>query len=132
MMLLVESLQAMRLHPNQQPLSQELSAISAVLEEWSNIRAILDHFGKEVDSLASSSPISPDSVFLVLAFLTLKVRKLIREKYETLRLKYQENLDYFEPYSESLKDSNYFRHLMRTLVFDFRSGIEVSPVQLKI
>lgn len=58
----MESLVAMRLHSNQQPLSQERTAISAVLEEWSNIRAILDHFGKEVDSLANSTPVSPGSV----------------------------------------------------------------------
>ena len=41
-----------------------------------------------------------------------QVLEVVRENYDTLTLKLQDNLDYFEKYSERPKEVNYFSNLV--------------------
>eukprot|EP01114_Cavostelium_apophysatum_P007878 TRINITY_DN2008_c0_g1_i1.p1 TRINITY_DN2008_c0_g1~~TRINITY_DN2008_c0_g1_i1.p1 ORF type:complete len:671 (+),score=159.93 TRINITY_DN2008_c0_g1_i1:184-2196(+) len=102
----------------------QVDAGGSLMQDWSNVKTIVHHFGQEFDEWCktnTSTNLTPQ-----------QVRVIIRSKYETLRLKFHENLEHFEPYIENPKEVSFFRQLMRVLVFDFKTLIEVNPVQVKM
>ncbi|GAM27644.1 hypothetical protein SAMD00019534_108200 [Acytostelium subglobosum LB1] len=75
-----------------------------------NIKTIITHFNSRIQQWTIEHPEFP--------LTSEHVIKLIRDNYETLRLKLQDNLDQYERYVENGKESIFFRQLIRYLVHD--------------
>jgi hypothetical protein len=84
--------------------------------------SIVNHFGKQVDDWCSSNP--------SLAMSQEQVSNIIKSNYESLRLKFQGNLDYYEPYVENPKEISFFRQFIRIMVFDFKTDLQVNPLHI--
>jgi len=104
------------------PIVDQIDTVGLQRQEWSNIVAIVNHFGKEIDMWYHQNPSSTMS--------TDQVCKVIKSNYDSLRLKYKENLDQYETYMENPKEVTFFRQLLRILVFDFKTTVQVHPVQI--
>lgn len=86
-----------------------------------NIRAIVNHFTPKIDSWSAShqvASLTPDQVL-----------EVVRNNYDTLTLKLQDNLDHYEKYSERPKESTFFTQLVRYTVTKFRDSISVTSLQ---
>lgn len=46
--------------------------------------------------------------------------QLIKSNYENLKLRLEDNLDKYEPYSENPQENSYFAQLVRTICSDLR------------
>eukprot|EP00026_Physarum_polycephalum_P003890 Phypoly_transcript_03907.p1 GENE.Phypoly_transcript_03907~~Phypoly_transcript_03907.p1 ORF type:complete len:759 (+),score=84.53 Phypoly_transcript_03907:28-2277(+) len=76
-----------------------------------NIKTIITHFSGKIQQWTFAHPevtLTPDMVL-----------KIIKDNYDSLKLKLQENLDYFEPYIETT-ETPYFRSLTRFVVQDLK------------
>eukprot|EP00048_Salpingoeca_helianthica_P018162 m.241064 g.241064 ORF g.241064 m.241064 type:complete len:657 (-) comp23915_c0_seq1:59-2029(-) len=87
-----------------------------------NIRAITCHFAPKVDAWVHEhhgAVITPEQVLII-----------VRDNYDTLTLKLQDNIEYFEPYSEMI-EAGTLRSAARASVLAFRHwryAVETSPV----
>jgi len=87
-----------------------------------NIKTIITHFTTKIEQWTTQHPettITPDQVL-----------KVIKENYDTLKLKLQENLDYYDAYIENPKELPFFRPLIRTLVADLKQTLVISHIKL--
>ncbi len=82
-----------------------------------NMRTIVNHFTARLDTWAISHPETPLSPAQVVA--------IIKANYETLKLQLLEGLDQYEAYLENPKEVSFFRQLIRTLIFEYRLGLEL-------
>jgi hypothetical protein len=57
-----------------------------------------------------------------------RVMELIRENYETLKLRLSPDLDKYEPFVEYPKEALFFRQLTRTLCTDFKQMFKIHSV----
>ncbi|XP_064382757.1 armadillo-like helical domain-containing protein 3 [Halichondria panicea] len=86
-----------------------------------NVRSIAAHFTPKIDAWSLShdiGSISPDQVL-----------EVVRANYDTLTLKLQDNLDYFDKYAEKARETSFFTQLVRSVVDDVRQSITVSSLQ---
>ncbi|CAB3976815.1 Hypothetical predicted protein [Paramuricea clavata] len=86
-----------------------------------NIRAIINHFSPKIDSWAAVNHLS--------SLTSEQVLDVIRENYDTLTLKLQENLDNYEKYVEKPKESSFFTQLVRNITADVRKSIAVTNLE---
>ncbi|XP_065919439.1 armadillo-like helical domain-containing protein 3 [Dysidea avara] len=94
---------------------------SRLISSLINIRAIVNHFTPKIDSWSAShqvASLTPDQVL-----------EVVRNNYDTLTLKLQDNLDHYEKYSERPKESSFFIQLVRHIVTKFRDSISVTSLQ---
>lgn len=94
------------------------------MSDWKNVKTIIDHFSKEIDKWCVLHPSETMS--------TEQVKDIIRENYETLRLDLLEQLDHYPPYVENTKEVSFFRQLVRVLVLDCKTEIEIHPVVIPL
>lgn len=86
-----------------------------------NIRAIINHFTPKIDSWAAVNHLS--------SLTSEQVLEVIRENYDTLTLKLQDNLDNYEKYVEKPKESSFFTQLVRFITADVRQSIAVTNLE---
>ena len=91
--------------------SLESGGENSLLYEWMNVFTIEQHFSNFINSWCDQNPGSTMS--------SQQVKGIIRSNYDSLRLSLNEKLLYYDPYCENPKEVNYFRHLLRLLVFDW-------------
>ncbi|EGC34221.1 hypothetical protein DICPUDRAFT_153625 [Dictyostelium purpureum] len=82
-----------------------------------NIRSIVQHFTSKLQLWSTENP--------EVALTAPQVSKIIKDNYDTLRLKLQENLDQYEPYVENPKEILLFRHIVKELIGDVKKQINV-------
>eukprot|EP01133_Synstelium_polycarpum_P007882 gene7882-9253_t len=86
----------------------------ALMNNLLNIKSIISHFNGQIQKWALDNPEG--------ALTYEQVVKIIKDNYETLRLKLQENLDQYERYVESAKEGTFYRQLIRYLVQDTKTN----------
>eukprot|EP00042_Codosiga_hollandica_P021745 m.77318 g.77318 ORF g.77318 m.77318 type:complete len:678 (+) comp50496_c0_seq2:10-2043(+) len=88
-----------------------------------NIRAITNHFTPRIESwsITHQTPtLSPDQVLAI-----------VRDNYDTLTLKLQDNLDFFEPFAENPAELPFFAHLLRFIIRANKSiSFYVEPIKV--
>jgi hypothetical protein len=87
-----------------------------------NIKTIISHFSAKIEQWTHANPevtLTPD-----------RVLKVIKDNYDSLKLKLQENLDHYENYIEYPKEVAFFRQLIRTLVSDIKATLNVVHTKL--
>jgi hypothetical protein len=69
---------------------------------------------------------------IIFFFSFSQVMEVIRANYETLKLKLEDSLDKYEPFSENPKEASFFRSLLRLVVSDFKNGpnMILNPIQI--
>lgn len=77
-----------------------------------NIRSIVNHFTPKLDAWSASQHLS--------SLTEEQVLSVVRNNYDSLTLKMQDNLDQFERYSEKPKETPFFVQLVRGIVGDVR------------
>lgn len=88
-----------------------------------NIRAIIQHFNPKIDKWSKDNN---------QATLTEEaVLKVIRENYDSLTLKLQDNLDHFERYSERPKETHFFTELVRSIAQSYRKNLVFTNIDLQ-
>ncbi|KAF2072371.1 hypothetical protein CYY_006317 [Polysphondylium violaceum] len=90
----------------------------ALLNSLLNIKSIVQHFSGKLQEWSSANP--------EVALTAPQVSKIIKDNYDTLRLKLQENLDQYNSYVEN-KEIALFRHYVKELVCDLKKQIVVTP-----
>jgi hypothetical protein len=83
-----------------------------VLSTMANIKTIVDHFSNKIEHWSVNNPdkiMSPQQVM-----------QLIKSNYENLKLRLEDNLDKYEPYSENTQENSYFTQFVRTICNDLR------------
>jgi hypothetical protein len=95
-----------------------------VLPNMSNVKTIVDYFTTKLEHWAVNNPDKTMSYD--------QVMQVIRANYETLKLKLEDTLDKYEPFSENPKEVSFFRSAIRSVVNDFKSGpnMTLSPIQI--
>eukprot|EP01132_Coremiostelium_polycephalum_P009195 gene9195-11270_t len=83
-----------------------------------NIQAIVTHFTGKLQQWSTEHP--------EIALTYEQVSKVIRDNYNTLSLKLQENLDQYDPYVENPKDTPFFRYYVKELVGDTKKNIQIN------
>jgi len=89
----------------------------ALLNSLLNIKSIVQHFSTKLQEWQSANP--------EVALTAPQVSKVIKENYDTLRLKLQENLDQYNSYVEN-KEIALFRHYVKELVCDLKKRIVIT------
>jgi NADH:ubiquinone oxidoreductase subunit C len=74
----------------------------------------------------------PFHLIIFFFFSFSQVMQVIRANYETLKLKLEDSLDKYEPFSENPKEASFFRSLLRLVVSDFKNGpnMLLNPIQI--
>ncbi|GAM23000.1 hypothetical protein SAMD00019534_061750, partial [Acytostelium subglobosum LB1] len=80
-----------------------------------NIKTITQHFNGIIQTWTTEHP--------EVSLVSEQVIKLIKENYDTLKLKLQENLDQYERFVESSKEASFYRNLVRFLVQDTKTNL---------
>lgn len=86
-----------------------------------NVRSIAAHFTPKIDIWSASHDI--------VSITPEQVLEVVRANYDTLTLKLQDSLDYFEKYTEKTKETAFFTQLVRSVVEDVRQSVTVSSLQ---
>ncbi|KAK5577733.1 hypothetical protein RB653_002680 [Dictyostelium firmibasis] len=107
------------------PLSPQQLSISndtnnPLLNPLLNIRSIVQHFTGKLEEWSANNA--------EVALTAPQVSKIIKDNYDTLRLKLQESLDQFEPYVENPKEVLFFKHIVKELISDLRKQINVANI----
>jgi hypothetical protein len=93
--------------------------VGALAHNLDNMNTIIRHFTSKIDQWEAANSqnfiSAPDQVM-----------ELIRSNYETLKLTLQDDLDTYEPYLENPHEVPFFRQLIRTIVADYRSAVDLS------
>nr|XP_002131899.1 armadillo-like helical domain-containing protein 3 [Ciona intestinalis] len=88
-----------------------------------NIRAIILHFRPKIDKYSKDNN---------QATLTEEeVLEVVRNNYDSLTLRLQDNLDHFERYSERPKEVSFFSDLVRSVVQGYRRNVIFEQVDLQ-
>jgi hypothetical protein len=94
------------------------------LPSLKNIQSIISHYTPKMAAWMSNHPGANMDADQVL--------EVIRTNYDTLTLKLQDNLDYFEKYSERPNESGFFAQLLRIVVTDCRQSLSLTNLQQKM
>eukprot|EP00029_Vermamoeba_vermiformis_P014623 TRINITY_DN9734_c0_g1_i1.p1 TRINITY_DN9734_c0_g1~~TRINITY_DN9734_c0_g1_i1.p1 ORF type:complete len:709 (-),score=152.98 TRINITY_DN9734_c0_g1_i1:40-2166(-) len=89
-----------------------------VLPTMANIKTIVDHFSNKIEHWTVNNPdkiMSPQQVM-----------QLIKSNYENLKLRLEDNLDKYEPYSEHPQEDPYFALFVRSICHDLRDPKQTS------
>ncbi len=87
-------------------------AAARLISQLGNIRAITNHFVPRIDAWLATHGVATPSTEQVLA--------IVREHYDTLTLKLQDNLDYFDKYSDNPSELPFLSSVTRLVVADNR------------
>lgn len=96
-----------------------------VMSSMVNIRAINSHFSGKIESWQATHQASSLSEEQVLA--------IVRQNYDTLKLKLQDSLDQYEPHApqRSEREGQFLRDLLLDAIKDFRSNTSLSCITAK-
>lgn len=83
-----------------------------VYQDLYNLKTILSHFSEKIEHYQTINPNINISDKIVL--------DVIKSNYETLKLKLQNNLDKYNPYSEEPTYVLFFNHLFRNIISDVK------------
>ncbi|CAG2106059.1 unnamed protein product [Medioppia subpectinata] len=84
-----------------------------------NIKAIINHFNAKIESYSSLHQIS--------SLTEEQVLEIVRNNYDTLTLKLQDNLDQFDRYDpEKQYESKFFTELLRFVINDYRKSSDIT------
>ena len=84
-----------------------------------NIKAIISHFTGKIESYSSINQIS--------TLTEEQVLEVVRNNYDTLTLKLQDNLDQFDRYEpEKPLESKFFAEILRSVIDDYRKSSDVT------
>uniref|UniRef100_A0A915L191 Armadillo-like helical domain-containing protein n=1 Tax=Romanomermis culicivorax TaxID=13658 RepID=A0A915L191_ROMCU len=75
-----------------------------------NIRGIVNHFHAKIVENLNTTAVTEDDIL-----------KIVRSNYDTLILKLQENLDFYEPYNEKPHETSYFSEMVKNIIADVKS-----------
>lgn len=79
-----------------------------------NIKAIISHFNAKIESWSSSNQ--------NYSLTEEHVLEIVKNNYDSLTLKLQDNLDQFNRYdSEQINEANFFGNLLRCVITDYRN-----------
>jgi hypothetical protein len=84
-----------------------------------NMNTIIRHFTSKIDQWEAANAQNFIST-------PAQVMELIRTNYETLKLTLQDDLDSYDAYLENPREVPFFRQLIRTIVADYRSVVDLS------
>jgi len=88
-----------------------------------NVRLITRHFRPKIDQWSKDNN---------QATLTEEeVLDIVRNNYDSLQLKLQDNLDNYERYTERPKESVFFSDLVTSVIQSYRKNISIRPVDLQ-
>ena len=84
-----------------------------------NIKAIINHFNAKIESYSSIHQIS--------SLTEEQVLEIVRNNYDTLTLKLQDNLDQFDRYDpEKQCESQFFTQLLHSVINDYRKSSDIN------
>jgi len=84
-----------------------------------NIKAIINHFNAKIESWSSIHQIS--------SLTEEQVLEIVRNNYDTLTLKLQDNLDQYDQYDpEKPKEAAFFSDLLHYVINDYRKSSDVT------
>uniref|UniRef100_H2ZR09 Armadillo-like helical domain-containing protein n=1 Tax=Ciona savignyi TaxID=51511 RepID=H2ZR09_CIOSA len=88
-----------------------------------NIRAIVLHFRPKIDQWSkdnNQATLTEDEVL-----------EVVRNNYDSLTLRLQDNLDHYERYSERPKEAAFFSDLVRSVVQGYRKSVSFEQIDLQ-
>ncbi|CAG2166751.1 unnamed protein product [Oppiella nova] len=84
-----------------------------------NIKAIINHFNAKIETYSSTHQIP--------SLTEEQVLEIVRNNYDTLTLKLQDNLDQFDRYDpETQCESKFFTELLRFVINDYRKSSDIT------
>ena len=89
-----------------------------------NIKAITAHFNPKIEAWLMSQQLSTPTEDQIL--------EVVKSNYDSLTLKLQDGLDFYERYAESPKHSNFFIDLVRGVLSDSRQQILLEDLELHV
>nr|CAB3223158.1 UPF0668 protein C10orf76 homolog [Phallusia mammillata] len=88
-----------------------------------NIRAIIHHFRPKIDKWSKDNNLT--------TLTEEEVLEVVRNNYDSLTLRLQDNLDHFERYSERPKETSYFSDLVRSIVQGYKKALVFEQIDLQ-
>ncbi|CAK8690244.1 unnamed protein product [Clavelina lepadiformis] len=88
-----------------------------------NIRAIIHHFRPKIDKYSKDNNIA--------TLTEEEVLGVVRDNYDSLTLRLQDNLDHYERYSERPKEGTFFSDLVRSVAQGYRKSFVFDHIDLQ-
>lgn len=88
-----------------------------------NVQAIIHHFNPRIDKWSKDNNQA--------SLTEEEVLEVVRNNYDSLTLKLQDNLDHYERYSERPKETHFFIELVRSITQGYRKSVVFANIDLQ-
>lgn len=86
-----------------------------LMNQMSNIKSIINHFSPKIDAWSATNHVS--------SLTEDQVLNIVRSNYETLTLKLEDDLDFYERYAENPNEKMFFSNLTKRIIQETRAKL---------